>query len=113
MAKSLQDSLDKSTLIQNLSDRLVKIEQKPIEESEGFIKFLSESRDWAFKYIEDVQKALTDFKNIVEPKLKYANTYGTVAGPTAHLTLIEEITLAYIDLKKIMPDEDLDQDVLK
>lgn len=31
-------------------------------ESEGFIKFLSESRDWAFTYIEDVQKAIEDLR---------------------------------------------------
>ncbi len=32
----------------------------PHEETEGFIKFLSQSRDWAFTYIEDVQKAMQE-----------------------------------------------------
>lgn len=35
-------------------------ESFPHEETEGFIKFLSQSRDWAFTYIEDVQKAMQE-----------------------------------------------------
>jgi hypothetical protein len=29
-----------------------------IEQTEGFLKFVSDSRDWAFEYIEDIQMAL-------------------------------------------------------
>lgn len=32
-----------------------------IEQSEGFLKFVSESRDWAFEYIENVQKAIMEY----------------------------------------------------
>ena len=31
-------------------------------ETEGFIKFLSESREWAFQYIEDVQSSIEELK---------------------------------------------------
>lgn len=31
-------------------------------ESEGFIKFLSESREWAFTYIEEVQSAIDNLR---------------------------------------------------
>lgn len=39
------------------------IENAKLEKSDGFIKFLSESRDWAFTYIEDIQKDLTTLFN--------------------------------------------------
>ena len=34
---------------------------------ENFIKFLSDSRDWAFEYIEDVQTQLETFVRDIEP----------------------------------------------
>ena len=60
VASSLQLILDKSTLIQKLAD----VEDKnSLENSEGFVRFISESRDWAFTYIEDIQEALTEYDN--------------------------------------------------
>ncbi len=47
---------------------------------ENFIKFLSDSRDWAFDYIEDVQKGLSKFIKEVEPQLEYYNQYKTRVG---------------------------------
>jgi hypothetical protein len=34
-----------------------------IEQTDGFVKFLSESRDWAFNYIEDVQSSIKSLKD--------------------------------------------------
>lgn len=41
-----------------LQDEIVSKSATP-SETEGFIKFLSESREWAFEYIEDVQKSIS------------------------------------------------------
>ncbi len=72
--------------------------------NESYVKFLSDSRDLAFQYIEDVQNKLTTFANKVEPQLNYYNTYGqTVQGP--HIILVKEISEAYEDLKTIMPED--------
>lgn len=38
-----------------------------IEETEGFLKFVSDSRDWAFQYIERVQIAIKNFQDIFHP----------------------------------------------
>jgi hypothetical protein len=38
-----------------------------IEKTEGFLKFVSESRDWAFQYIERVQIAIKNFQDIFHP----------------------------------------------
>ena len=32
-----------------------------VEKTDGFLKFVSESREWAFDYIEQVQKAIADY----------------------------------------------------
>lgn len=32
-----------------------------VEKTDGFLKFVSESREWAFEYIEQVQKAIQDY----------------------------------------------------
>ena len=49
---------------------LDKIERLELENSkevnDGFIKFLSQSRETAFKYIEDVQVAIQNYANVVE-----------------------------------------------
>jgi hypothetical protein len=72
--------------------------------NESYVKFLSESRDWAYAYIETVQEKLTAFAKKVEPQLNYFNTYGTaVSGP--HTILVKEITEAYEDLKTVLPQE--------
>jgi hypothetical protein len=34
--------------------------QKGLNENDEFVKFLSDSRDWAFDYIETVQKSIMD-----------------------------------------------------
>jgi hypothetical protein len=72
--------------------------------NESYVKFVSESRDWAYEYIEDVQEKLTTFATKVEPQLNYFNTYGTaVQGP--HTILVKEFSEAYEELKTIMPQE--------
>lgn len=59
-------SLDKVVLMVEFSNLLDKQQTKPIEETEGFIKFVSESRDWAFTYIEDVQDAIEEYRKIAD-----------------------------------------------
>lgn len=51
-------TLDKITLQKQISEDV----QMTPTETEGFIKFLSESRQWAFDYIEDVQASIEDLK---------------------------------------------------
>ena len=72
--------------------------------NESYVKFLNESRNSAYEYIEDVQGHLVVFASKVEPQLNYFNTYGTaVQGP--HTILVKEFSEAYEELKTIMPQE--------
>jgi molecular chaperone DnaK (HSP70) len=64
--KLIQFGLDKAMLLERL-DKLSE-KQNPIEQTDGFLKFISDSRDWAFKYIEDVQGGIKEFNTAVESK---------------------------------------------
>ncbi len=57
-SENAQLKIDKIVLIDKLTELVNEKESKSIEQTDGFVKFLSESRDWAFKYIEDVQQAI-------------------------------------------------------
>ena len=72
---------------------------------ENFIKFLSDSRDWAFEYIEDVQKQLQEFIRDVEPEIMYFDEYGIVGDAYPHYHSMKKISSAYKDLKKLLPEE--------
>ena len=72
---------------------------------ENFIKFLSDSRDWAFEYIEDVQTQLETFVRDVEPEIMYFDEYGLVGDAYPHYHSMKKISAAYKDLKKLLPEE--------
>jgi hypothetical protein len=104
----IQIALDKAVISQRLKKELDKKESESIEQSEGFLKFISQSRDWAFDYIEQVQAALLEFKNKIEPQILYAKTYGTTVGKSPHTVIIDKISDAYDDLAKVMPEDSAD-----
>jgi hypothetical protein len=105
LAIIVQLEVDKRILYEKLSELMVvKESSTDVEQTEGFLKFISESRDWAFKYIEDVQAALEKFKNKVGPELEYINKYGQLIG-ISQLPGFKKISEAYKELLKVMPDD--------
>jgi hypothetical protein len=81
-----------------------KSNEKDIEQTEGFVKFLSESREWAFEYIETVQDGLTNFVEVAGPRLEYFDKYGRVVD-SPHSEGLEDILAAYRDLQKLLPEQ--------
>jgi hypothetical protein len=73
---------------------------------ENFIKFLSDSRDWAYLYIEDVQKGLSKFVNEIEPEIEYFDEYGIVGEAYPHYHSMKKISQEYKELKKLLPEEE-------
>jgi len=75
--------------------------------NENFIKFLSDSRDWAFKYIEDVQNGLSSFIKEVEPQIEHYKKYGgAVEGMMPpHDFALKKISKEFEELKKLLPKE--------
>jgi hypothetical protein len=57
--------IDKQTLGDEL-DRLSFISSNSVDIENGFIKFLSETRDTAYEYIQDVQTSMAELKDAIE-----------------------------------------------
>lgn len=55
--------LDRHLLMEKLSDALDALEKKPVEQTDGFLKFLEESRGSAFTFIELLQSSIVEFDN--------------------------------------------------
>jgi hypothetical protein len=51
-------AVEKYSLLLRLQEMTEEKDSTQVESTEGFLRFISESRDWAFEYIEDVQQAL-------------------------------------------------------
>jgi hypothetical protein len=77
---------------------------------ENFIKFLSDSRDWAFDYIEEVQTGLDKFIKEIEPEMKYFSEFGIVGSAYPHYDSMKKILAAYQELIKLMPSEPVAKD---
>jgi hypothetical protein len=73
---------------------------------ENFIKFLSDSRDWAFSYIEDVQAELKQFVEEIEPEINYFKEYGDLASMQPNYYSMKKIAEAYDKLIKVLPKEE-------
>ena len=104
----VQLQIDKQILTNKIKEEMEKRNSADIENTDGFLKFISQSRDWAFDYIEQVQAALLEFKNKVEPQILYAKTYGTTVGESTHSIIVDKISDAYDDLVKVMPENSTD-----
>jgi len=73
---------------------------------ENFIKFLSDSRDWAFEYIEDVQSGLIKFVDDIKPEIEYFKEYGDLVSMHPNYYSMKKITEAYDSLVKLLPKDD-------
>ena len=89
---------------QKLEELQKQLSTKELSETDGFVKFISQSRDWAFEYIEEVQKALTEFDEVVDPALEWAMRFGVLNGETANVKILREISEAYNKLKSVLPE---------
>lgn len=74
---------------------------------ENFIKFLSESRDWAYEYIETVQKGLNSFVDNVDSEINHFDSYGdTLSMVRPDYQAMKKISKSYKELKKLLPIEE-------
>jgi hypothetical protein len=100
----LQALADRETMAIYMEGEMAKSNASALNDNDGFVKFLSESREWAFKYIEDVQETLDKFVGTVGPIMEYYDKYGRVVE-TPHTRSLDQIHEAYQGLIKILPEE--------
>jgi hypothetical protein len=102
----LQSTIDHNIALTMLAEELKKNENVSVEKTDGFLKFISESRDLAFEYIEKVQDSLVKFKSEVDPEIEYMLTYGTATGDSLSLKAFKKIEKAYRKLiNEALPQE--------
>lgn len=90
--------IDKSILLERVATLAAEKDANSLKEDDGFIKFLSNSRDWAFSYIEDVQGKMKDFQESVEPILPKLSK-------TRDLN-VKTLIQAYKTLAEVMPEKE-------
>ena len=98
--------IDNKTLEEFIATNNVEFKNDSDIHKENFIKFLSDSRDWAFGYIEEVQMGLTKFVNDIEPEINYFKEYGDIIAMEPNYNSLKKITEAYDELTKLLPKEE-------
>ncbi len=71
---------------------------------EAFLKFVSDSRDWAYQYIDDAQASINKFITDIEPEIAYFDEYGIAGSAYPHYHSMKKISGAYKELKKLLPE---------
>lgn len=88
MSQLIQSKADNMILSQKLGEALA---EKSLADNEGFVKFLTTSRDWAFEYIEAVQNKIKDLQSAMD------------SGVDA------KISVAYQELINMIPEDGKDK----
>jgi len=100
--------IEKGPVMNNKIEKARSILKSPSDEDihrENFLKFLSDSRDWAFSYIENVQEGLNKFVADIDQHIAYYDEYGIVAEGTPHDFAMKKISVAYKELKTLLPEK--------
>lgn len=95
----------KTLLLQQMEHNENKTDKE--KANEDFLKFVSDSRDLAYEYIESVQAGLQKFIQEVEPQLDYYDKYGVaIEGMVSpHDFALKKISSEFKELKKLLPED--------
>jgi hypothetical protein len=104
VAKLIVNTIVLEEYIKNIEEN--KIQSDESVHKENFIKFLSDSRDWAFEYIEEFQAGLNDFVSSVEPEINYFNEHGDIMSMQPNYNSMKKIAEEYKKLKGLLPKEE-------
>lgn len=76
---------------------------------ENFIKFLSDSRDWAFDYIDKSQKQIKEFIDFADKEFAFFDKYGILSEGDLHYETMKAVSEEYKKLKILLPEESDDR----
>jgi hypothetical protein len=74
------------------------------QEKEHFLKFLNDSRDAAFEYIEKSQETVRSFIRSIEKDIKHFDTYG-IAVINPYDDLLTKVSSGLEELRELLPEE--------
>jgi hypothetical protein len=98
----LESNIKNSVMMQELLNIKEK-EELDGESSDGFLKFVSQSRDWAFDYIETAQDGIKEFIDSVGSDIDYMDTY---RPPIISEEATDRLVNSYRKLKELLPETD-------
>lgn len=104
MAKLVFDNFTLEKLIELQNDKDLKTNESV--HKENFLKFVSDSRDWAFNYIEEVQNGLSKFVDELEPEINYFKEYGDIGSMAPNYYSMKKFVEEYEKLKMLLPAEE-------
>jgi len=107
MAKLVFDNFTLEKLIELQNDKDLKTNESV--HKENFVKFISESRDWAFAYIEEVQGGLSKFIDELEPEINYFKEYGDIGSMAPNYYSMKKFVEEYEKLKMLLPTEEVNK----
>jgi hypothetical protein len=76
-----------------------------VEKTEGFLNFVTQSRDWAFEYIEDVQRVINSVLTQTESTVKYHNEFSSLVIEP-YKKQLDTLVNAIEELKFLLPNEE-------
>lgn len=99
---TLQAYVDRNIVAEKLNIALLQRDSAELEKTDDFLVFISQSRDWAFAYIETTQEQINNFINDVGPIIEYLDQYSPpILLEEQRLRLIE----GYRAIQNILPED--------
>jgi hypothetical protein len=100
--ENLEVYIRNSILTKELKDRLEQADIQSLASNDDFLKFVSQSRDWAFEYIESTQENIYEFVTKAGPVIEYLDEFDPPI-----ITNDQKKTLvgAYNSIRSTLPDE--------
>lgn len=105
LSSIIQINIEKQQVLTKFAEVSQELENKKLEDSDGFVKFLSESRDYAFQYIELVQSALDELDvKMAKHKAEYLDPKNKMTLDK-YRVLVNNIYEDFDGVKKILPEK--------
>lgn len=106
--KTIIDLFLKNSILEQTKESFDVVVKDDIHQ-ENFIKFLSDSRDWAFDYIDKSQKQIKDFIDVADKNFAFFDKYGILSEGDLHYETMKVISEEYKKLKSLLPEETNDR----
>ena len=102
LTQLVQSELDRNAVEEKLNKVIL---EHSAEKTDGFLRFISDSRDKAFSYIEEVQEAIKAFDEEVGGIVKhYKNTGKSATRKTTEM--LKRLETAYDIIMTLSPEEE-------
>jgi len=100
IASLLQSQIDKVILKDHIDKDRTTNEEKD-SSNDGFLKFISDSREHAFKYIEESQKTIESFVKFLDNNIEYLKS--NQPKDLKYKTVMKSLETYLVKLKNLLP----------